>query len=168
MVAAENPAAGTAEVSSSNWSLIPAGSKKLAGGEAQRNHRNPPPKTTSAPAGREKAGRFRIILPRRCRLPENPHASRAPPGRWAMRCGCSGGSTALHHRLISFVPPAREAFRSRRFGELTFAGHRWRYCPLDIPMEENGVCARPRPATLSNPNGIVSSSPGLRGTSYPG
>ena len=35
------------------------------------------------------------------------HRSRAPPGRSAFWYGFSGGSAALHHRLISCVPPAR-------------------------------------------------------------
>ena len=46
----------TAPVNQDASPMIPAGSKKLAGGEAQRNHRTPPqPKQDCVPAGRETA-----------------------------------------------------------------------------------------------------------------
>ena len=49
--------------------------------------------------------------------------ARAPPGRSAPRFGFSGGSAALHHRLIFCVPPAR---REREAGN---AAGTERICP---------------------------------------
>ena len=90
---------------------VPEVRKKLAGGEAQRHHRIDAPAKCGAPAGREKYGGSLarvsaatswdsgIITP-----------SRVPPGRNLVLAGAvSGGSAALHHRLISSIPPGSSA-----------------------------------------------------------
>ena len=59
----------------------------------------------------------------------------------------------------------------RQHKHLTLATHAFDFPRDDLSENETATCAQAATSlnTLSsNPNGIVSSSPGLRGTSYPG
>ena len=106
--------------------FVPEARKKLAGGEAQRNHRKTRTKEGCAPAGRERRARRRHPSPRRRGIMGRPPGPFTTPwSRTSERCrggfttlaprrgagpgwrDGSGGSATLHHRLISCVPPAR-------------------------------------------------------------
>ena len=122
--------------------FVPEARKKLAGGEAQRNHRNNRTEKRCAPAGREN----RETSPSRRATPTFHQWPAVRPGgnpvgvrrrrrreREWYRCvfttlaprrgafpgwgGGSGGSAALHHRLISYVPPARRRREAGRAGK---------------------------------------------------
>ena len=89
---------------------VPEARMKLAGGDAQRNHRNNRPSMRCAAAGREN----RATAPPRPALvtlrpsPSLPRFSRpaGTPGLVATRNRWFQSLRSLHHRLISSMPPA--------------------------------------------------------------
>ncbi len=113
--------------------FVPEARKKLAGGEAQRNRRKTRTEVRCAPAGRERRAPRRPASPGRRVImgrPPGPSATQRPRtngrggaiSRFSRPAGAqgrvwgggSGGSATLHHRLISYVPPARRGGKAGR------------------------------------------------------